>query len=241
MRLFLNPIALQEITPTFHGRERVYMSDKILVFSCWPGMKRYGKDINNFTNFCENSEILDVVDGNVMKCDLPEKFPFEIFGSFGATGGLVDQRIPVVCGGIIRIPDIRKQDTRIIPDIRKNESLVPVIRKYGTRISDIRKQDVRIPDIRNSTTVDQCYIYAGRRYQALTSMKVPRTYASGMVLNGGPLWVTGGRVIGGPIWASTELIYADGIVRPGKKLPSERYGHCMVQFHDGTILLLGGK
>lgn len=154
MRLFLNPIALQEITPTFHGRERVYMSDKILVFSCWPGMKRYGKDINNFTNFCENSEILDVVDGNVMKCDLPEKFPFEIFGSFGATGGLVDQRIPVVCGGIQIIPDIRKENIRIMPDnIRKNNSLQePITRKYGSRISDnIRKQDARIPDIQNNT------------------------------------------------------------------------------------------
>ena len=92
-----------------------------------------------------------------------------------------------------------------------------------------------------SKTVNQCYIYTGRKYQALTTMKVPRTYASGLVLNGGPLWITGGRVIGGSIWASTELIYATGIVRPGKKLPSERYGHCMVQFHNGTILLLGGK
>ena len=71
----------------------------------------------------------------------------------------MDQRIPVVCGGIRIIPDIRKQDIRIqdIIRLRNDTALVPVIRKYGSRISDtIRKeQDVRIPDIRNISNTAQ--------------------------------------------------------------------------------------
>ena len=62
----------------------------------------------------------------------------------------------------------------------------------------------------------------------------------------GALWVTGGI----SQWnhhgarttlATTELIYPNGTIVNGPKLPTVREQHCMVNLHDNRVMILGGS
>ena len=59
----------------------------------------------------------------------------------------------------------------------------------------------------------------------------------------GALWVTGGiqRHSEDTALATTELVYPNGTVVNGPKLPTVREKHCMVNLHDNRVMILGGS
>ena len=66
-----------------------------------------------------------------------------------------------------------------------------------------------------------------------------RIFASSVKLNESTLWMTGGSNDYAFSLSSTEFVNINGSV-PGMDLPFNVIRHCMIQFEENTILLIGG-
>ena len=88
------------------------------------------------------------------------------------------------------------------------------------------------------TYKQECYIFEDNAWILLTSLNEPRSQAGSTVLNGDHLWITGGESPGTYIKTS-EKIWANGTVLSGPELPSALNAHCMVNLHNGSVLILG--
>ena len=94
-----------------------------------------------------------------------------------------------------------------------------------------------------------CYFFDPKLYswQLLANMSSARYWHSSAPFNGG-LWVTGGRApppanVGGRFITldTTEIVYPNGSVIEGPKLPFQLKNHCMVTLTDGRIMFIGGS
>jgi len=85
-----------------------------------------------------------------------------------------------------------------------------------------------------------CYMYdkTSQAWQLHANMTSKRSYSASALIKEA-LWVTGGYD-GSNFLASSELIYPNGTVTSGPNLPAARFGHCMVNLHDGKVMILGG-
>ena len=93
---------------------------------------------------------------------------------------------------------------------------------------------------KNEGWTDTCQIFDNESYSwKLTEMTYTRTRAASVSLNGA-LWVTGGRTAYSWDSDTTELVYPNGTVTPGPKLPMPKKSHCMVTLENGHIMFIGG-
>ena len=95
----------------------------------------------------------------------------------------------------------------------------------------------------NNSITNKCFIYnfTIAEWKFLCNMKTARTHHRALAVDyeGGALWITGGDNKGSSLLTS-EFIFLNGTVSEGPKLPEEMTGHCMVKWHDGRIMFLGG-
>ena len=86
-----------------------------------------------------------------------------------------------------------------------------------------------------------CYTFDASYFSwiFLTNLTIPRSQMASVSLDGA-LWITGGYTDnGGNEDATTEIVFLNGTVSAGPMLPSARDDHCMVNLHDGKVLILG--
>ena len=96
----------------------------------------------------------------------------------------------------------------------------------------------------SGTYKSKCYIYKQKSnsWKFLVKMTSKRGFHRAARLNGA-LWVTGGMRLHNQYTtlATTELIYPNGTVVNGPNLPTVRKSHCMVNLHDGRVMILSGN
>ena len=66
-----------------------------------------------------------------------------------------------------------------------------------------------------------------------------RLFASSVKLNKSIMWITGGYDVNNIVLSSTEFVTVNGSTA-GVNLPFTVYDHCMVQYQQDAILLIGG-
>jgi len=85
----------------------------------------------------------------------------------------------------------------------------------------------------------ECFIYGeNKNWTKLADMSTVRSQSSSVSIPDGALLVTGGQN-GVKVLKSSEMVFTNGSVIPGKSLPEPRYGHCLVQYKN-IIISSGG-
>ena len=92
----------------------------------------------------------------------------------------------------------------------------------------------------SSTSQSSCYMFDKilQKWKHYSNMNTVRNVAASALI-GETMWVTGGYQAGIHL-KTTEFIHPNGTVTSGPTLPDGRSTHCLVNLHDGRIMILGG-
>ena len=92
----------------------------------------------------------------------------------------------------------------------------------------------------NSNFEKECEIYGGSSKNTFNMLSKGRREGSAIKLNHTTMWVTGGKDIDSNELNTSEFITVNGSVG-GKDLPILVNAHCMVEYAQNKVLLIGGS